>query len=259
MIPDSIKADDEGFAQRLHAEWQELVTTIDNIECTENVKGEHIEHACRILWDLWNEEDKRQAMGWAAWEDIFHSGNEELAKLFCFIEDRIVLNSESNRQRFYNLLLLDSDPTIAEEHMLRQRHWTRITQFGSRISRLKQTLDMPDTPEKSELVKSILAPSVPEIQDEEASDSSIDLQEEYALWKTKPALRVETGVPFAVKLQSRLITEKVTFTARKADSVIIAHTQKGDFEVATILLSHDDPDYSDFLVWLDGRGIKPVG
>ena len=259
MTPQSIKADNEELVVEVDSERKLLQQTIQTAGQLEGQKSELIEKACRILWDLWQDEEKREVMGWASWEDLFHPGNEELQEFFELIDDRIVLGSESNRQRFYNLLLIDSDPTIAEEHLLRRRHWTPVTQFESRISRLKQVMKEPDGEEKAERVKEILEPVPQEKQDPEPLDNDFVMKREVGYWRGKPAIRVDNDSPLAVKLKSRITLVKALFFLKKGDSEIIAMNDEKTEKVATVLLPQSDPDYLDYVGWLDRRlGIKVV-
>jgi hypothetical protein len=260
-VPKSIAATDEKFAQSLHEEWQSLVVAISNLETTDEMRAELIESACRILWDLWNDEEKREAMGWASWEDLFNPHQEELATFFRLIDDRITLGNPSNQQRFYNLLLIDSDPTLSELHLLRRRHWTPITQFESRISRLKALLNEPDGEEKLQRAKEIVEPTPVEKPDPEPGDGDWELKRGIGYWRGKKAIRLENDESLFTRIfQARLSLVKPFFVLKKTDCRIIATSDNGVQEVGTVLLAHADPDYLDLLEWLSKRiGVKSVG
>jgi hypothetical protein len=259
-LPKSIEADNEEFVQEVHAEWDLLISTIGAIEQFDGEKSERIETACRILWDLWDSEDKREVMGWTSFDDLFHPGNEELAHLFNLIEDRIILTSPSNQNRFYNLLLIDSDPVFAERHILRERHWTRITQFESRISRAKNLMrEGLDKEDKLKKFDEILAPVEHEKEDPEPTDKDWKMKGPVGYWRGKKAIRIDGDGDnlMAVKLRSRLLPNKVSFFIRKDDCKVLGSNDDGVKEVADILLPQSDPDYQDLINWLaKSRGIK---
>jgi hypothetical protein len=259
--PKTIRADNETLAKEVNEEWQDLVETIDCIDSADVSKSTLIEHACRVLWDLWESEDKREAMGWQSFEDLFHPGNEELAKFFSLIEDRITLSSESNRNRFYNLLLIDSDPTFAGLNILQKRHWTPITQFESRISRLKAAMKEPDGVDKLKLAEEIIAPTPDEKKDPDPADNDFELKKDICYWRGKRAIRIGDGdEPLIAKLRSRLNLGKAFFILKKGESKIVGTNDEKTTEVATVLLSKNDPDYQDFVNWLSSRvNIKAVG
>jgi hypothetical protein len=261
MIPESVKSKQDKFAVELHNEWQSFCEEINAIRCAEEEKGIRIEKACRLLWDLWESEDKREAMGWAAWEDLFHPGNEELATFFDLISDRIILNSTSNQMRFHNLLLIDSDPTGSELHILRRPHWTPITQFGSRISRLKETLPEPDGEDKRKKMEEIITPDPMEKPDPEPVDDEFEMKRLVGYWRGKKALQLaDTDSPLVVKLRSRLTLLKTFFVLKKGDAKILAMNDDKTMEAATVLLPPMDPDYQAFVEWLNSRlGLKVVG
>jgi hypothetical protein len=255
ILPDEEK--NKKLAEEIHREWQVFVEATQYISRFESNKSESIEVACRALWDLWDDEDKRQAMGWTSWGDLFHEGNEELHVFFHLIEDRILLNSESNRQRFYSLLALDSDPTIAECHMLRERHWTRITQFNSRVSRLQKAARMPEGEEKTALVKDILEPAKEEKANPEPDDQDWKFDGKVGTWRGKPALRLAPHQDYkTTKLIARLFRSKVAFFVKRDDAEVLASDDGGVCKMGTILLPQSDQDYPDFVAWLSRLGIK---
>ncbi len=258
-LPRSIQSDNEELVNEVNVEWLDLVSTIDAIEDADEHKSALIERACRALWDLWAEEDKREVMGWASWEDLFHPGNEELAHLFTLIEDRIILDSPANQNRFYNLLLIDSDPTYSQLHILQKKHWTPITQFGSRISRLKEGMKEPDSPAKLAKAEEIIKPQPIEEKDGEPLDADFEMKREIGYWRGKQALRLADDSPIVAKLKSRLILIKVYFVLKKGESKILAINDENTTEAATVLLPPSDEDYPDLVEYLYRRfGIKAV-
>jgi hypothetical protein len=253
IVPNSIAAPDEEFSKELNAEWQTFIGEVEAICGVNREKAIHIENACRLLWILWSDEDRRQAMGWTQWNDLWNPGNDELQRFWDLIEDRIILNSESNRMRFYNLLLLDSDPTISEAHILREEHWTRITQFGKRISQLKDILDEQDNPEKAEKVKRILAPQEKEEKDPDPGDDNFVFKRDIGYWKGKQAVRIEDDSSFGIKLRSRFTLLRAAFMIKKGENLILATSDERTVQVGTILLPPDDEDYNDLMGWLNRR------
>lgn len=260
-VPDSIKADDEDFASAVNDEWQSLVSAIEALKFIDTDKSERVEIACRLLWSLWNDEDKRQALGWASWEDLFSPHQEELKTLFELLEDRITLNSVANQQRFYNMLLIDSDPTFREMHLLRERHWTPITQFGSRISKLKALMQEEDGEQKLELARKVVERTPNETRDPEPGDKDWEFNGSLGKWRGKKALRMNgTSDTAEAKLRNRLTLYRANFVLKRQDSQILAATEKDTHAVANVLLPQSDPDYNDFVAWLHARfGMKVAG
>lgn len=259
-LPKSIASDDEKLGGEVNEAWLSFQRDVELIRTTDDAKGQLIESACRTLWSLWDDEAKREIMGWASWEDLFHPGNEELTDFFMLIEDRIVLTSSSNQNRFYNLLLIDSDPTMSELHILRRKHWTPITQFNSRISRLKDLLREEDGEDKLNKAKDILAPAKTEEKDPEPLDKDWDMKREVGYWRGKPAIRLTDDSQLALKFRSRLTLVKAYFVLKKGESVVIATNDDKTTSVAQVLIPQSDPDYQDFVNWASGRlGVKVVG
>lgn len=253
------KTPEEILGEEIHQQWADFIGTTSVIKHAEEGLGEAIEHACRIIWNLWSDEAKREAMGWASFNDLFHPGNEELAEFFNLIDDRIVLTSESNRNRFHNLLMIDSDPTIAEKHLLRRRHWTFLTQFESRISRLKEVMNEPDGEAKMKKVEEIISPTKEEKKDPDPLDKDFELKRDIGYWRGKKAVKLE-DTPLAQKLKSRLTLIKAYYILKKGDCKIIATNDEKTVEVGTVLLPQSDADYQDLMNWLSrSMGISVVG
>lgn len=246
-------------SDQIHQAWELLTRAIEALKTNESERAELIEAACRLIWDLWSDEEKREAMGWASWNDLFHPGNEELTEFFNLIEDRITLTSESNRHRFYNLLLIDSDPTLAELHLLRRRHWTYITQFNSRITALKKLMNEPDGPAKREKALAILAPTSPG-EPETVSAADWRMERSVGYWQNRPAVRLSDDSPLAMKLRSRLIPIKVTYVLKRNEATILAVSDQQTKPVAEVLLPQSDETYQGFIEFLERKfGIKVVG